>query len=267
MDARTPLISGDEQPAPQMARRVSRSTFANTNAKPKKVQKPSKAIGLSAIGDLLLDTLLFLLLIIAVLTAVAITGYAFVRVLAPPLPFQIPKLPSDVEGNILVGVLFFWMEALVIVLGLRFLDRARVRMLARRQLFSIQDALAGCINGMDDARYAYAVHLDENADENGHYKELGGLNRDLAQMRRDFVREIYCDVELTEVAARLVGRVMRTLDIFVQETYELVRSAEALNRATPPVGLEACLIETFDRTETSELRSLERLIDEIRRDL
>ncbi len=267
MDARTPLILGDEQPTPTVTRRVSRSTFANTNAKPKKVQKPSKALGLSVIGDLLLGTPLLLLLVAAILTAMAITGYALVRVFAPPLPFQLPLLPPDVEGNILVAVLFFWMEALVIVLGLRLLDRARLRMLARRQLFSIQDALAGCINGMDDARYAYAVHLDENADENGRYKELGGLNRDLARMRRTFVREIFCDTELTEVAARLVGRVMRTLDIFVQETYELVRRAEALNSSAPPVGLEACLIETFDRTETSELRALERLIDEIRRDL
>ena len=217
-------------------------------------------------GDSLLRLLIGLVSTLALVIAGLASLYAVAPFVMPQLPFGLQPPSADIKGNLLVGALFFWLEVTAIVLGLRLVDDLRARGLARRQLFFVQDHLAECINQIDEARYNFAVSLDESLTETGHYgANLGGLNASLVGLSRDFVSKIYCDIHLTEAAARMVSRVMRTLDIFCQETYELTRKAESLNRATPPTGLEECLAETFERTETAELRDLERMIDKVRR--
>ncbi len=268
MTKQTPLVLGGEPPQAQPARRASRSQFANRAAvkSADKVQKPSQHTGLAAFGDGLFRALIGLVSIVAFTVAALATLYAVAPLVMPRLPFGLPPPSADISGNLLVGALFFWLEVSAIVLGLRLVDGLRLRGLVRRQLFFVQDHLAGCINEIDEARYDFAVNLDRSLTETGRYDtDLGGLNVSLGRLRGRFINDIYCDIHLTETAARMVARVTRTLDIFCQETYELARQAAVLNRASPPTGLEDCLNEVFERTDTGELRGLERMIDEVRR--
>jgi hypothetical protein len=225
-----------------------------------RVAKPSRR----GVGSAFADGLMAAGAGAALMIAAFVTLYVVLAISHAALPFALPRLKDDLLGNLIVSSLFFWLEVVAIVIGMRLLDRRSARRLAARQLFSIQVFVATLINGIEDERYAFAVKLDENLQDDGRYTtDFGLLNIGINRYKNEFIERIYCDVELTDTASHIVGRLLRLLDLFSNDTYELSIRADAMNKDTP-TALVDCLNDMFDRTRTGGLRDIEDMLGRIR---
>lgn len=236
--------------------------FANAERlkRGEQVDKPSGR----GLASSILDTGLSLAAIGALLIAALITTYVAVKAADIRLPVAVPQLDEGLMGNFIVSALFFWLEVIAIVLGVRLLDRSNARRLAIRQLFAIQKLTSKLVNDIEDARYAFAVELDKNIQDDGRYTvNFGQLNVTINVLKNTFLEHIYCDVELTATANHIVTRLLRLLDFLSADTFDLANEAEALNRHDP-AALGKCLDAMFDRTVTDGLRTIVTLLDNIR---
>lgn len=245
-----------------MVRRTNSKTFAEERkvAPKERVQKPSRR----GFGSAIIGFLLAALALAAILIAGCVSVYSVLALLKVDPPFNVPAMSPELIVNLLVGAIFFWLEVIAIVIGLRLIDRFSARQLARRQLFTIQALLAKLINAIDDERYNYAVNLDTSKQGNGGYTtDFGYLNIKLNQLKNGFIESVFCDAELTDTASYAVDRIIRLLDIFSNDTYELAGKAGILNRDNPSL-LDQVLDDSFERTKTGGLRTIEEMLGRIR---
>ncbi len=242
---------------PEPARRSTRLQRAN------KLGKPSRRGAVSA----LVSALFALAAAAAFAIVTVLTVYAAIVEFAPGvrLPFQ---LRPDLESNLSAGVLFFWLELCAIVFGLRLYDKLDTWLLAKSQLFSINGSLNELVNDLEEARYDFAVKLDESKAENGAYStDFGALNVAINRLKTRFQEQQYCDIDLTLTARYFVERAVMILDRLTQETFELADQADKLNAKDPPEGLEDCLNRYLDITSTATqgFPGLLTLLENVRR--
>lgn len=171
----------------------------------------------------------------AIVVALALTAYAAIDQWAPevlsPLPVRL-----DIESNLESGVVFFWLELLAVVAGVRLYDRATRTAEHRRKLAakfqSISASLEKVIERVWAERLKFAEALDANPTSYGSYDvHRATLNACMVEIRNDFLSAQLRDDGLTDHTRLIVDRVLRVLDRMVEESFEVGGRIDALHAA------------------------------------
>ena len=224
------------------------------------------------------------------LIASALTLYVVAREwagwLIEMLPFRL-----DLESNLDSAVVFFWLELLALVVGIRLYDELtqasrRKRRLARKFESTTND-LVSATERIWSERTAFAEKLDSSPLPSGSYgANLNQLNECLIDIRNDFLRKQLADYDLTDHTRLLADRVLRILDDMIltsfeiglevhqlharlQENHERQASAKPGADETPDAGSDQNVSEPvrpLNGAETGMDELLGRLFDSLRPD-
>ncbi len=169
----------------------------------------------------------------SLLIATALSFYAaaseWAGWLLRPLPFRL-----ELDGNLEAAVVFFWLELLALVVGIRLYDEAtqagrRKRRLARKFESTTNDLVAATERIWDE-RAAFAEQLDNSPLPSGSYgAPLAHLNACLREIRDDFLRKQLADYDLTDHTRLLADRVLRVLDDMIVESFVIGEKIEVLH--------------------------------------
>jgi len=231
-----------------------RKTWRSDVAVPERPELPPAVLRL-------VDYLVPVSTLVALILVVVLTAYVMAPIVRPEVLSRLPLDLPELNSNILSGLSFFFLDVLVLVVGIRIYQDVIYRTIVRRKFRDLHLSVDEMIFGLDEARYKFAVELDENNRADGGYDaDFGQLNRVLNQMKQEFITEQFCDFRLTDHARLVIDRVLRPLDRMTEETYELARRADRLNEALSthkdqpaddPAPVDA---ESLDTSRQTELR-------------
>lgn len=226
-----------------------------------------------------LDSVLFLLLCLCAAVAILVTFYT--------LPRAVGSAPADISLNLATEAVFFWIEVVVIVLGLRRYERWETRRAKWNDLVIVRSALAEAANSIEEERLEFAKKLDKSKKHGGYYAtDMTSLNVEVGKIRKKFLHSRYSDDSVTLLTESIWDRVLRSLDLIAGYTYECALEAERLNEelkeqvangnpdseTSPQLSsqLEAALEKYLETSNTDRYDGFAKLndaIDKMHRDL
>lgn len=165
----------------------------------------------------------------AVAFALALTGYLALGVLRPDLAARVPTFGFDPSDNLTTSVVFFWLDVFAIAAFLKTYEWAADGLAIRRRFYALYETVAATVEAVWDARYGFAVALDEAKSRTGAYDvDMFDLNQRLGRVRTEFVHNVLCDVKINDHGRLVVDRVLRALDAMITETYDLGKQANGI---------------------------------------
>lgn len=206
----------------------------------------------------MLDTITIIVVWLAAIAAVAVSGVAIVAIGWPQIFDIVVPRGADYRSNLVVEAVFFWIELAAIIVGVRALDRFLSKSNRQRRASAIAKKLAEVGQEIVAFQTSFVVGLDRNA-HNGAFPgvQFQTIPERMLELRDD-LRIFMIRLENTyTVEGRLISNCLDEFDQIVRDTARLAALCANLNtRLASGEGAE-----TKDQMRAQLLDGIRRLID------
>jgi hypothetical protein len=209
------------------------------------------------------NSLSFAVAVAAVLAALGLTLLALASSALPTLADRYLGIDSSYRSNLVVEVLFFWIEVSAIIIGMRLLDANADRASRIRNAAAIHDVLIASDDRCYEMRMAFARKLDGNRKDGFYDTDVFALRSEIVAYRNETIGFFLSMENFGAVESKMFDRTLRIFDIAISEMREQCSEAQRLNEKLKKAGKSNGDLDADERRKTLEELdgSLGKLLD------